>query len=145
MPTLIKSKIVATESDLPSTLEVGCKYFIEDTGQVIVDMGDGAKKYGGISEYPTKTFTIAANSWTKDTSASASNYGEFVYYANITDSDITTDKVVRVDVTFSSPVGEMAKLSFQCESFAGYVQLRANAALTEAVSGTYYIMGRSSN
>ena len=38
---------IATPDKLPSTYELGRRYFVESTGQIIIDFGNGAKNYGG--------------------------------------------------------------------------------------------------
>lgn len=52
----VRSKYVATPEDLPVTLDKGKKYFIESTGEIIIDFGHGPVKFGGGNEAPVVIF-----------------------------------------------------------------------------------------
>ena len=47
MSDFVRSARVKTRANLPDPLVPGTKYFIEDEGKIIVDLGDGVHEYGG--------------------------------------------------------------------------------------------------
>lgn len=47
MSDFVRSARVKTRTALPDPLVPGTKYFIEDEGKIIVDLGDGVHEYGG--------------------------------------------------------------------------------------------------
>lgn len=52
----VKNCYIKYFSDLPVTLELGCKYFVEETGEIIVDFGNGPISFGkdiGLSDEAT--------------------------------------------------------------------------------------------
>jgi len=47
MSDFVRSARVKTRANLPDPLVPGTKYFIEDEGKIVVDLGDGVHEYGG--------------------------------------------------------------------------------------------------
>lgn len=73
MSDFVRSARVKTRANLPDPLVLGTKYFIEDEGKIVIDLGDGAHEYGGAAPGGQIVDTLAGNETDKGPSVRSVN------------------------------------------------------------------------
>ena len=104
-----------------------------DTGEIYVDKDSTTRVQMGKDSTTVKTFTLAANAWSKSGN---------IYTATIVDADVTANSLtdIAIDSTTYS-IAENAEVKPYTTEVAGGIQLFASSAPTGAISGKYIING----
>ena len=115
-------------------------YNREDKG-IYIQLGNKVERFGSNFITESKSFNLAPDNWVEDTTDQAANHGDYKYYIDIIDNEITAKDIVEVKFNDIS-IPYTHAVSPNVETFDGIIRVRAAEIPSEYLSGVYYIIGK---